>query len=209
MANPARRSRTRFGFTTSAGDIDAAFQISRCCRGVAVSFHPSPSPNRPPLLPVPRRPDRRRCNRNRRPQAFPASRSRGPRSPRAAACHNGMSFDRFLADLKQQAVAEGVSQRALAEAAPYLVYDQSIVNRDRGQRVFGQVFTEFARNRASEGAAKNAQAQSPDACGSVRARGKGIWRAAGGDRRVLGAGEQFWRRAGQAAYAAVAGVAGL
>ena len=64
-------------------------------------------------------------------------------SPRAAACHNGMSFDRFLADLKQQAVAEGVSQRALGEAAPYLVYDQSIVNRDRGQRVFGQVFTEL------------------------------------------------------------------
>jgi lytic murein transglycosylase len=76
-----------------------------------------------------------------------------------AACHNGMSFDRFLADLKQQAVAEGVSQRALAEAAPYLVYDQGIVNRDRGQRVFGQVFTEFARNRASDGAAKNAQAR--------------------------------------------------
>ena len=70
-----------------------------------------------------------------------------------------MSFDRFLADLKQQAVAEGVSQGALAEAAPYLVYDQGIVNRDRGQRVFGQVFTEFARNRASEGAAKNAQAR--------------------------------------------------
>ena len=70
-----------------------------------------------------------------------------------------MSFDRFLADLKQQAVAEGVSQRALASAAPYLTYDQSIVNRDRGQRVFGQVFTEFSRNRASDGAAKNAQAR--------------------------------------------------
>jgi lytic murein transglycosylase len=80
-------------------------------------------------------------------------------APRGAACHNGMSFDRFLADLKQQAVAEGVSQRALAEAAPYLVYDQGIVNRDRGQRVFGQVFTEFARNRASQGAARNAQAR--------------------------------------------------
>ena len=82
-----------------------------------------------------------------------------PRTPRAAACHNGMSFDRFLADLNQQAVADGVSQRALADAAPYLVYDQSIVNRDRGQRVFGQVFIEFARNRASDGAAKNAQAR--------------------------------------------------
>ena len=86
-------------------------------------------------------------------------RAAAPRAPRAAACHNGQSFDRFLADLKQQAVADGVSQRALAEAAPYLVYDQGIVNRDRGQRVFGQVFTEFARNRASEGAARNAQAR--------------------------------------------------
>jgi lytic murein transglycosylase len=70
-------------------------------------------------------------------------------SPRAASCHNGASFDRFLADLKQQAAAAGVSQRALAEAAPYLVYDQGIVNRDRGQRVFGQIFTEFAGRMAA------------------------------------------------------------
>jgi lytic murein transglycosylase len=60
-----------------------------------------------------------------------------------------MSFDRFLADLKQQAVAAGVSQRALAEAAHGLVYNQGIVNRDRGQRVFGQVFTEFAARMAA------------------------------------------------------------
>jgi lytic murein transglycosylase len=66
-----------------------------------------------------------------------------------AACHNGMSFDRFLAELKQKAVAAGVSQRALAEASPGLVYDQGIVNRDRGQRVFGQVFTEFAGRMAA------------------------------------------------------------
>jgi lytic murein transglycosylase len=70
-------------------------------------------------------------------------------SPRGAACHNGMSFDRFLADLKQQAVAAGVSQRAIAEASPGMVYDQGIVNRDRGQRVFGQVFTEFAGRMAA------------------------------------------------------------
>jgi len=70
-------------------------------------------------------------------------------SPRAAACHNGATFERFLAELKQQAVAAGVSRRALAEAGPYLVYDQGIVNRDRGQRVFGQVFTEFAGRMAA------------------------------------------------------------
>jgi lytic murein transglycosylase len=77
-----------------------------------------------------------------RPAAAPAPRG-------GAACHGGMSFDRFLADLKAQAVAAGVSQRAIAEAAPYLVYDQGIVNRDRGQRVFGQVFTEFAGRMAA------------------------------------------------------------
>ena len=55
----------------------------------------------------------------------------------------------FLADLKQRAVSEGVSQRTLAAAAPYLVYDQGIVNRDRGQRVFGQIFTQFAGRMAA------------------------------------------------------------
>jgi lytic murein transglycosylase len=60
-----------------------------------------------------------------------------------------MSFDRFLADLKQQAVAAGVSPRTVAEASPHLVYDQGIVNRDRGQRVFGQVFTTFAGRMAA------------------------------------------------------------
>jgi lytic murein transglycosylase len=60
-----------------------------------------------------------------------------------------VGFDRFLADLKQQAVSAGVSQRAIAEASPYLVYDQGIVNRDRGQRVFGQIFTEFAGRMAA------------------------------------------------------------
>src|SRR3979409_879793 len=77
-----------------------------------------------------------------RPIAAPAPRG-------GAICHHGMTFDRFLADLKQHAAAGGVAQRALAEASPYLVYDQGIVNRDRGQRVFGQVFTEFAGRMAA------------------------------------------------------------
>lgn len=67
-----------------------------------------------------------------------------------ARCHGGQSFDQFLAQLKQDAIAAGVSQRAIAAASPYMVYDQGIVNRDRGQRVFGQIFTEFAGRMASE-----------------------------------------------------------
>jgi lytic murein transglycosylase len=89
-----------------------------------------------------------------RPQAAP--RTTAP-SPRAASCHNGASFERFLADVKQQAVAAGVSQQTIAEASPYLVYDQAIVNRDRGQRVFGQLFTEFAGRMAATYRMQNGQ----------------------------------------------------
>src|ERR1700684_475142 len=62
-----------------------------------------------------------------RPVIAPARPATAP-GPRAASCHAGMSFDRFLTELKAQAVAGGVSQRAMAEAGPYLVYDQGIVN---------------------------------------------------------------------------------
>jgi lytic murein transglycosylase len=97
------------------------------------------------LLPPPGRP------------AVVAPRPPSAPSPRAASCHNGASFDKFLAELKQQAVAQGVSQRAIAEASPYLVYDQGIVNRDRGQRVFGQIFTEFAGRMAANFRMQNGQ----------------------------------------------------
>src|SRR3954454_3800743 len=105
------------------------------------SAQPAPAPVRPaPARPVAPRPPA---------AAVPGQPPAAAPSPRAASCHNGMNFDRFLADLKQQAVAAGVSQAALAEASPYLVYDQGIVNRDRGQRVFGQVFTAFAGRMAA------------------------------------------------------------
>jgi lytic murein transglycosylase len=92
------------------------------------------------------------------PVAAPARPITAP-APRGAACHGGMSFDRFLADLKAQAIEAGVSQRAIVEASPYLVYDQGIVNRDRGQRVFGQVFTEFAGRMAASYRMQQGQAR--------------------------------------------------
>ncbi|WP_441234247.1 lytic murein transglycosylase [Bradyrhizobium sp. 930_D9_N1_4] len=91
------------------------------------------------------------------PPAKPAAPKASAPSPRAASCHNGASFDRFLADVKQQAIAAGVSQRTMSEASPYLVYDQGIVNRDRGQRVFGQLFTEFAGRMAAPYRMQNGQ----------------------------------------------------
>ncbi len=108
------------------------------------------------LLPPPGRPAAPRLPAAAAPRLPGAPVAAAP-SPRAASCHNGASFDRFLAELKQQAVAQGVSQRTLAEAGPYLVYDQGIVNRDRGQRVFGQIFTEFAGRMAANFRMQNGQ----------------------------------------------------
>ncbi|RTL55422.1 MAG: lytic murein transglycosylase [Bradyrhizobiaceae bacterium] len=67
-----------------------------------------------------------------------------------ARCHDGMSFPQFLNRLESDAAAQGVSRRAISAAAPYMVYDQGIVNRDRGQRVFGQLFTQFAGRMAAD-----------------------------------------------------------
>src|SRR5215472_9582530 len=65
-------------------------------------------------------------------------------------CRRGVGFPQFLAQLEQDAIKAGVSQRTIAEASPYLVFDQGIVNRDRGQRVFGQIFTQFAGRMAAD-----------------------------------------------------------
>jgi lytic murein transglycosylase len=77
----------------------------------------------------------------------------------AASCRSGGPYESWLADLEREAVAAGISQQAIAAAAPYLTYDQRIVNIDHGQRVFSQTFLEFsdrmaAAYRIQTGAAK-------------------------------------------------------
>jgi lytic murein transglycosylase len=76
-----------------------------------------------------------------------------------AACRNTGSFDTWLSAFKQEAVSAGISQRTMAAAGQYLTFDQGIINRDRGQRVFGQTFLKFsdrmaAKYRMDQGRAK-------------------------------------------------------
>jgi lytic murein transglycosylase len=59
-------------------------------------------------------------------------------------CRTSGGFEAWLARFKQEAVAQGISQSAIAAASPYLVYDQRIVNIDHGQRIFSQQFLEFS-----------------------------------------------------------------
>jgi len=67
----------------------------------------------------------------------------------AAPCRTGGPFNQWLADFEREALAQGISQGTIAAAAPYLTYDQRIVNIDRGQRVFTQTFLEFSDRMAA------------------------------------------------------------
>ncbi len=62
----------------------------------------------------------------------------------AANCRTTASFDSWLSEFKRDASAQGISQSAIAAASPGMVFDQRIVNIDRGQRVFNQTFLEFS-----------------------------------------------------------------
>jgi lytic murein transglycosylase len=64
-------------------------------------------------------------------------------------CRTSGSYESWLAGFEREAAAQGIAQRAVAEAAPYLTYDQRIVNIDRGQRVFSQTFLQFSDRMAA------------------------------------------------------------
>jgi lytic murein transglycosylase len=67
----------------------------------------------------------------------------------AVPCRTGGPYPQWLAELEREAAAQGVSQRAIAAAAPSLTYDQRIVNIDHGQRVFTQTYLQFSDRMAA------------------------------------------------------------
>ncbi|MBI4276156.1 MAG: lytic murein transglycosylase [Rhizobiales bacterium] len=67
----------------------------------------------------------------------------------AAPCRGNISFDRWLEDFKREAIAQGVSPATVASALSGVAFDQSIVNKDRGQGVFAQSFLQFSDRMAA------------------------------------------------------------
>ncbi|HEY8334639.1 MAG TPA: lytic murein transglycosylase [Tardiphaga sp.] len=61
----------------------------------------------------------------------------------AAACGSG-SFDAWLADVKAEAAAKGISPAAIAAGLGGLTPDPSVLSHDRGQQVFTQSFEQFS-----------------------------------------------------------------
>src|SRR5262252_5901281 len=76
--------------------------------------------------------------------AFAAALFMATAASAATDCRTAGSFESWLARFKAEAAAQGISRSAIDAASPYLVYDQRIVNIDRGQRIFAQSFLEFS-----------------------------------------------------------------
>ena len=70
-------------------------------------------------------------------------------SAMAATCGNtAQGFDKFLAQIKKEAAAQGVSGETLA-VLDSVQYDTGVIKRDRAQNVFAQSFLQFAGRMAS------------------------------------------------------------
>ena len=65
-------------------------------------------------------------------------------SASAATCRDPAGFDAWLEKIKQEAVAQGISQRAVEEGLNGVTFDQSVVRHDHGQGVFRQSFEQFS-----------------------------------------------------------------
>src|SRR6516162_822923 len=61
----------------------------------------------------------------------------------AVACGSG-NFDAWLTDFRTEAAAKGISQQAIAGGLAGVTLDQSVLSRDRSQKVFSQSFEEFS-----------------------------------------------------------------
>ncbi|AXS41714.1 lytic murein transglycosylase [Breoghania sp. L-A4] len=62
----------------------------------------------------------------------------------AAGCRNTANFDRWLADFKAEARAQGISAHAISSALDGMTYAPEIVRKDRAQGVFSQSFLTFS-----------------------------------------------------------------
>jgi lytic murein transglycosylase len=65
-------------------------------------------------------------------------------APACAAGCQRVSFDSWLETFKQQAAAEGISQKTIAAALNGVTVDPSVISRDQSQIVFQQSFEQFS-----------------------------------------------------------------
>ena len=63
----------------------------------------------------------------------------------AATCRDPAGFPAWLAKIKQEAIAQGISARAVDEGLDGVAFDQNVVRHDHGQGVFRRSFEQFSQ----------------------------------------------------------------
>lgn len=74
-------------------------------------------------------------------------------------CQNTGSFERWLAEFRREAAAEGISKRTIAAALDGMTLDTGIIARDRRQGFFAQSFLDFQGKLATNNRLTNARAK--------------------------------------------------
>ena len=63
----------------------------------------------------------------------------------AASCRDPAGFPAWLSKIRQEAIAQGISERAVDEGLSGVTFDQNVVRHDHGQGVFRQSFEQFSQ----------------------------------------------------------------
>jgi lytic murein transglycosylase len=62
----------------------------------------------------------------------------------ALTCRDPAGFDAWLAGFRKEAIEAGVSEAAVETGLKGVTFDQNVISRDHGQKVFKQTFEEFS-----------------------------------------------------------------
>ncbi len=77
----------------------------------------------------------------------------------AATCRDPAGFEKWLGDIRQEAVAQGISARAVDSGLEGVTLDPAVLRKDRGQGAFRAPFETFIRTRVTAGRVQRAAGQ--------------------------------------------------
>jgi lytic murein transglycosylase len=77
----------------------------------------------------------------------------------AATCRDPAGFDKWLGDIRREAIAKGISARAVESGLAGVTFDQAVMRKDRGQGAFRVPFEQFVKSRVTAGRVSRAASQ--------------------------------------------------
>jgi lytic murein transglycosylase len=77
----------------------------------------------------------------------------------AATCRDPAGFEKWLQDIRREAIAQGISARAVDTGLAGVTFDQAVMRKDRGQGAFRVPFEQFVKTRVTTGRVTRAAQQ--------------------------------------------------